>query len=744
MAGKDFEVRFKGDTTQLTTSLKGVSKTSKLMGMNVSNSTRKAALGIAAMGAASIKLGVDAVKAAAADQKAQLKLAKTLQNVTGATDSAIAATEQFITAQQFATGVSDTDLRPALENLARATGDIGKAQELLKLSLDVSAGSGRDLSIVSLGLTRALGGNFASLSKLGIVIPENIKKSKDFGQVQEYLNKLFGGQAAVAAGTFSGKLAIMRERLAEAQETIGGLLLPILSRLVDSFTNNVMPAIERVVKVIQFQGAGAGLEAIGTEIANVVVNLDGTAKAIKNVILVFIGIKVVAPLVMALNTSWLAVKATIGATATATQIATGVMKRALISTGIGALIVVAGVLVAKIIDMKIAAEATDKEVRFMESNGTKAFRNMGTAAHLANQQIAGNIVTLNAVQLAATRAGDAADIASQKFYKIRTQQGKNTFNPVTVPGGNNGGGGGGSSKAANAAAKAAKEAAAMAKIVATATARATAALTKMNNKLTAAREKLAAAKEAFASFRDGVKDSINSLLNFGDAANAETGTFLQNLRAQAAGIVSFAGKVQQLIAMGLSESAIQQVLAAGAEAGTKIADELIAGGATAIAETNALVASVNTAATALGQAGATAFYQAGITQGQAMVNGIIAAIKKSGFRIVGGFAALPKHLQKALDAGKLNAAQIKELNTILSGVPALANGGIVNKPTLALIGEAGPEAVIPLSGRNVGMGNSINITVNAGIGTNGTQVGREIVDAIKRYERASGPVFASA
>jgi hypothetical protein len=196
--------------------------------------------------------------------------------------------------------------------------------------------------------------------------------------------------------------------------------------------------------------------------------------------------------------------------------------------------------------------------------------------------------------------------------------------------------------------------------------------------------------------------------------------------------------------MGLSESAIQQVLAAGAEAGGKIADELIAGGASAISETNKLVASVNTAATALGQAGATAFYQAGITQGQAMVNGIIAAIKKSGFRIVGGFAALPKNLQKALDAGKLSKDQIKELNTLLKGVPALAEGGVVNKPTLALIGEAGPEAVIPLSKMGGAGGNVYNITVNAGIGTNGTQVGREIVDAIKRYERTSGPVFASA
>jgi hypothetical protein len=61
-----------------------------------------------------------------------------------------------------------------------------------------------------------------------------------------------------------------------------------------------------------------------------------------------------------------------------------------------------------------------------------------------------------------------------------------------------------------------------------------------------------------------------------------------------------------------------------------------------------------------------------------------------------------------------------------------------------LIGEAGPEAVIPLSGNNAGMGATYNISINAGMGADGAVIGREIVDAIKRYERASGPVFASA
>jgi hypothetical protein len=45
-------------------------------------------------------------------------------------------------------------------------------------------------------------------------------------------------------------------------------------------------------------------------------------------------------------------------------------------------------------------------------------------------------------------------------------------------------------------------------------------------------------------------------------------------------------------------------------------------------------------------------------------------------------------------------------------IPKLAKGGIVNKPTLALIGEAGPEAVVPLSGRNTPNLGGGNITIN--------------------------------
>jgi hypothetical protein len=79
-----------------------------------------------------------------------------------------------------------------------------------------------------------------------------------------------------------------------------------------------------------------------------------------------------------------------------------------------------------------------------------------------------------------------------------------------------------------------------------------------------------------------------------------------------------------------------------------------------------------------------------------------------------------------------------------------AGGGPVASGSSYLVGEMGPELFTPSSGggnitpNNQLGGSTINITVNAGMGTNGAALGEQIVTAIKRYERTSGPVFASA
>lgn len=76
----------------------------------------------------------------------------------------------------------------------------------------------------------------------------------------------------------------------------------------------------------------------------------------------------------------------------------------------------------------------------------------------------------------------------------------------------------------------------------------------------------------------------------------------------------------------------------------------------------------------------------------------------------------------------------------------MANGGIVMGPTPALVGEAGPEAIIPLDrlgGLGGGTTNNYNINVTAGVG-DPAAIGQQIVTYIKKFERSGGPVFVSA
>lgn len=58
-------------------------------------------------------------------------------------------------------------------------------------------------------------------------------------------------------------------------------------------------------------------------------------------------------------------------------------------------------------------------------------------------------------------------------------------------------------------------------------------------------------------------------------------------------------------------------------------------------------------------------------------------------------------------------------------IPELAKGGIVTGPTLAMIGEAGPEAVIPLDRLNQGM--TINVSVAGSVTTE-----RDLIETIRR------------
>jgi len=202
----------------------------------------------AAAAAYAVKLAVDGVKAAIEDEAAQKRLANALQNVTGATETQIAAVEKQILKTSLATGVADDQLRPALQRLATATGSVKESQDLLTLALDISAATGRDVETVSNALGKAYEGNTGALTRLGVGLSAAEIKTLGLEETVKQLADTFGGAATVQANTFEGRIARLKVTFDETKESVGTALLPIIEKLLTFITDTAIPAFDRFKK----------------------------------------------------------------------------------------------------------------------------------------------------------------------------------------------------------------------------------------------------------------------------------------------------------------------------------------------------------------------------------------------------------------------------------------------------------------------------------------------------------------
>ena len=238
-----------GEVKDLSASLNKGSSEVQSFGDKISKFGKIAGAAFLAAGAAAVayagKLAVDGVKAAIEDEAAQLRLAASLKNVTGATDAQIAATEDYILKTSLANGVTDEELRPSLDRLVRSTKDVGEAQRLQSLALDIAAGTGKSLTQVSESLAKAHDGNFGALKRLGVSIDENIIKSKDFDGATAALAATFKDQASIQADTFNGKMNRLKRAFDEGKETVGGFILDAITPMVSLFVDKAIPTIAK-------------------------------------------------------------------------------------------------------------------------------------------------------------------------------------------------------------------------------------------------------------------------------------------------------------------------------------------------------------------------------------------------------------------------------------------------------------------------------------------------------------------
>ena len=207
------------------------------------------AAGIGLSTAAVINFGKNAAKAFIADEKAASQLAQSVKNLGLAFETP--RIEEFISQLSRASGVTDDQLRPAMQKLLQTTGSVAKSTELLTQALDISRGSGVDFNTVVEDLTKAYVGQTRGLNKYKLGLSQAELKTMDFADVQAKLSDQFKGSNAAYLETYAGKLGILSTAAGEATEIIGKGLVDSLSILAGE-GNTVQPLADSMLELATY------------------------------------------------------------------------------------------------------------------------------------------------------------------------------------------------------------------------------------------------------------------------------------------------------------------------------------------------------------------------------------------------------------------------------------------------------------------------------------------------------------
>jgi hypothetical protein len=209
-----------------------------------------------------VAFGKNAVNAFVESEKAAAKLRTTVSNL--GLEFEQPGIEEYLKKLSLQFGIVDESLIPGFQRLLIVTKDVAKAQSLFETALNVSAGTGKDLTAVSTSLSKAYLGDNAALGRLGVGLSKAQLKSASFLEVQRTLNVNFAGQAAAAVEGYAGSMAKLTVAVDESKEAIGKGLLDALAALsgsndIDTFTAKMVKAAEKIGNAFATIGDVIGL-----------------------------------------------------------------------------------------------------------------------------------------------------------------------------------------------------------------------------------------------------------------------------------------------------------------------------------------------------------------------------------------------------------------------------------------------------------------------------------------------------
>ena len=268
-------------------------------------------------------------------------------------------------------------------------------------------------------------------------------------------------------------------------------------------------------------------------------------------------------------------------------------------------------------------------------------------------------------------------------------------------------------------------------------------VTKEEKALETLKDKVKSLKESMKSYRESLKDALNVSLT----SDMSKGTALEQTRDTLKEIRQFQHNMKRLKDRGVPADILQEVAAAGLKGGNALATDILGMTQLDFREFLSAKSEIAKIAGQTAKSVSSSIFQPKIDTAQVAVD-IAKGINDIDWEGLGKLIAIgiaklkPGELAAGFQDGKLpNGGAIINGRYLPPGLDFSgfhAKGGVTTRASLGVIGESGPEAIIPLPrlGELMGGGTSMNITINMPPGSDGD----DIVRALQKYQRRKGAI----
>ena len=237
-----------------------------------------AKVAVVAGAAVAVSFGTQSVRAFAEAEKAQVQLQAAYEKFPQLADGNIEALKALNTELANKTRFDDDAFATAQASLAQYGLTQDQLEKLSPLVADYAAKTGTDLATAAQQVGKAMLGQGRALKGVGIDFKDAGSVGANFEQIMGGLSEKVGGFAEKDAQTAAGKTEMLKNKFGEIQETVGGALMPALSKLADVLLK-VVGFIERNATVIVPAAAGVAALAAAVWLSNAAFAAQATIMA---------------------------------------------------------------------------------------------------------------------------------------------------------------------------------------------------------------------------------------------------------------------------------------------------------------------------------------------------------------------------------------------------------------------------------------------------------------------------------